>query len=206
MKKKSGKVRITTDFKVLNSKTIKDSYPLPLINDTIDVLAGNSYFCITDITSAYHNIPVAEHDKYKTAMVCKYGTYEWNVLPQGTVNGPAHWQRVVELVLRRLQWEVALAYLDDILVFGKSFLETVERLAQVFQRIQDAGLKLSPDKTSLFQHSVAFLGRVISREGSMPDPDKVAKIREWPTPKNQTDVRAFCGLANYYSLDPAFRS
>jgi len=97
-----------------------------------------------------------------------------------------------------LTYDVCLVYLDDILVFSKTFDEHLDRLATVFDRLDRYSLKLKPSKYSLFQRKVSFLGHVISRQGIECDPDKVAAIATWPTPTSIAEVHTFCGLASYY--------
>ena len=104
----------------------------------------------------------------------------------------------MELVMSGLTYDVCLVYLDDILVFSKTFDEHLVRLATVFNRLDRYGLKLKPSKCSLFQRKVSFLGHVVSGHGTECDPDKVASIATWPTPSNIAEVCTFCGLASYY--------
>ena len=192
--------RLTCDYRRLNKLVAShlDSYPLPLISDCQNALSGNKYFCVSDIQSAYFNIPVDEKDIPKTAIISKYGLFEFLRCPQGLSASPSCFQRCIELVLKGLQYDSIVMYLDDLLIYGKSFDETVERLTTVLQRLLDAGLKLAPEKTQLFQQSVTFLGSVISCDGIRPDPRKIAKISDWPIPSNKRDIRSYLGICNYY--------
>jgi len=104
----------------------------------------------------------------------------------------------MELVMSGLTYDVCLVYLDDILVFSKTFDEHLERLATVFDRLDHYSLKLKPSKCSLFQRKVSFLGHVVSGQGIECDQEKVATIATWPTPTSIAEVRTFCGLASYY--------
>ena len=104
----------------------------------------------------------------------------------------------MELVLSGLSYEVCLIYLDDILVFSRTFEEHCDRLAAVFSRLEKHTLKLKAAKCHLFQRKVVFLGHVVSADGIECDPDKTAAIAEWPRPTNIQEVRTFCGLASYY--------
>ena len=119
-------------------------------------------------------------------------------MPFGLSNFPATFQRVMELALSGLQWQVCLKYLDDVIVYGKDFEEHLSRLKEVLGRIRQAQLKLKPKKCHFFHEEVTFLGHVISKDGVLPNPDNVKKIVEWPVPKNVTEVRAFLGMGNYY--------
>ncbi|XP_034549911.1 uncharacterized protein LOC117820296 [Notolabrus celidotus] len=126
------------------------------------------------------------------------GLFEWNVMPFGLCNAPATFQRLMDRVLAGLQWETCLVYLDDIIVLGRDVPEMLQRLGEIFGRLQQANLKLKPAKCCLFRRQVAYLGHIVSEEGVTTDPSKVKKVQEWPTPKSVQEVRQFLGLASYY--------
>jgi hypothetical protein len=132
----------------------------------------------------FWQIPVHESDKCKTAFATRDGLYEFNTMPFGLCNAPATFERIMETVLRGLNWTHCLVYIDDIVVGGPTVQETVRRLSLVFDRLREAGLKLKPAKCSLFQPSVAFLGHVVSAEGITTDPEKVRAISERAKPRN----------------------
>ena len=141
---------------------------------------------------------MAEADKEKTAFSTHRGLFHFKKMPFGLTNAPATFMRLMEQVLRGLEWERCLVYLDDIIVFGRSFEECLENLGIILDRLSDAGLKLKPSKCQLFQTEVAFLGHRVGRDGISCDPAKIESVQEWPTPKSAADVRSFLGLANYY--------
>lgn len=116
----------------------------------------------------------------------------------GLTNSPATFQRMMELVLRGLPWQVCMVYLDDVLIYSPTFEDHLRSLREVFSWIQTAGLTLNPKKCHLSRDHVVFLGHVVSRHGLQPDPRNTDKVRSWPTPRNPTDVRAFVGLCLYY--------
>jgi len=107
-------------------------------------------------------------------------------------------QRLMDVVLCGLSYQTCLVYLDDIIVFGRTFEEQLTRLEEVFGRLGRANLKLKPSKCSLCQRSVEFLGHVVSDQGVTVQESKVAAIRDWPVCKTLTEVRAFLGLSGYY--------
>ena len=139
-----------------------------------------------------------EESKAKTAFVTHSGLYQFKVMPFGLTNGPATFERLMERVLRGLQWEECLIFLDDVVVFGRDFRETVERLEHVLSRLKEAGLTLKPSKCIFFQREVAYLGHIVGMHGVKCDPAKIVAVREWPVPRTLTQVRAFLGLASYY--------
>ena len=104
----------------------------------------------------------------------------------------------MELILAGLRFETCLIYLDDTIVYGRTFQEELERLEEVFIRLASAGLKLKPSKCLLFQKRVAYLGHIVSEEGIETDPAKVKRVHGWPVPENATEVKSFLGLASYY--------
>ena len=198
VRKRSGKIRPCVDYRRLNEITVKDAFPLPRISDCLDAVAGAKFLSTFDMTSGFHQIKIRESDIPKTAFCTKYGLFEYLTMPMGMTNSPAVFQRLMELALRGLQWHICLIYLDDVLVFGSDFEQHMDRVHEVLSRITEAGLKLKPEKCQLLQTSVSFLGHTISAEGVLPNPDNLAKIKQWPIPTNTTQVRQILGLGSYY--------
>ena len=198
VKKKDGSTRCCVDYRALNAVTTKDSYPLPRVDDTLDALTGAQWFSTLDLKSGYHQVEVAEEDREKTAFSSGQGLYQFKVMSFGLVNAPATFERLMERVLDGLLWKSALVYLDDVLVYGNSFEWALERLKTVLDRFRAANVKLSPKKCCLFQREVPFLGHIVSSEGVKTDPGKVESVKEWPVPRNVTEVRGFIGLCTYY--------
>lgn len=119
-------------------------------------------------------------------------------MPFGLCNAPATFERLMEIVLAGLNWQICLIYLDDIIVHGRTFDEMLVNLDKVFSRLQKAGLKLKARKCHLFAQEVENLGHIISAKGIKTDPKKTQAVNAWPIPKNTTDLRAFLGLCCYY--------
>jgi hypothetical protein len=100
----------------------------------------------------------------------------------GNCNAPATYQRLMDLVLAGLRFEICLSFLDDIIIFSATFESACDRLQAVFDRMRQANLKLKPKKCKLFQASVRFLGSVVSRAGISADPEKIKVVTQWPCP------------------------
>jgi predicted aspartyl protease len=196
--KKDGSIRFCVDYRRLNQVTRKDAYPLPNINDCLDALSGAKWFSTIDLVSGFWQLLMDEDSKPMTAFTTHKGLYEFKVLPFGLTNAPAGFERLMEQVLRGLQWEKCLVYLDDIIIFGSDFASALDNLRAVFDRIRISNLKLKPKKCNLFQKEVGFLGHVVSGEGVACDPAKTEAVSKWKVPHSVTEVRSFLGLASYY--------
>lgn len=197
--KKDGTKRFCIDYRRLNDVTKKDSYPLPRIEDMLDMVAGALWFSTIDLHSGYWQVAMAAEDKEKTAFVTGLGgLWQFKVMPFGLCNAPATFKRLMETVLEGLNGKICLVYIDDIIVYGKTFEEELSNLRQVFSRLARAGLKMSPKKCHLFQKEVKFLGHLVSSEGVRTDPEKIQTIRDWPQLANKSDVQSFVGLCTYY--------
>ena len=197
-KKKDGSTRFCIDYRRLNNVTVKDAYPLPKIDESLSQLNGSNWFCALDMNTGYWQVELDARDKEKTAFVSRQGLYEFNVMPFGLCNAPATFERLMDTVLSGLQWQVCLIYLDDIIVYGKTFDAMLANLEKVFQKLLSAGLKLKARKCTLFAKQVKYLGHVISEKGIETDPDKVSVVERWPQPMDKTQVRSFIGLCGYY--------
>ena len=120
VKKKDGSVRFCIDYRKLNSLTAKDAYPLPRIDDNLDALRGARWFSTLDLASGYWQVEMAPEDKEKTAFCTKYGLHQFRVMPFGLCNAPGTFERLMETVLKGMQWHRAVLYLDDIIIFSQS--------------------------------------------------------------------------------------
>lgn len=198
VKKKDGTWRFCVDYRGLNAVTVKDAHPLPRTDDTLDALRGSAVFSTMDLSSGYWQVQLEEQDKAKTAFTTGRGLYQFRVMPMGLVNAPPTFQHLMQLVLQGLSWTTCLVYLDDIIVYSPNFSVHLQHLREVLDRLRAANLKLKPSKCCFAQKEVTFLGHVVSAAGLQPDPKNIEKVRDWPVPKNPTEVRAFLGLCSYY--------
>ena len=137
-------------------------------------------------------------DREKTAFATAHGLYQFRVMPFGLCNAPGTFQRLMEHVLVGLHWTSCLVYLDDIIIFSQTISDHLQKLREVLDRLQKAGLKIEPNKCFLMQQSVHYLGHVVSAKGVETDPKKVSCVQEWPIPTDVKELQQFLGLASYY--------
>lgn len=198
VKKSDGSMRFCVDYRKLNSITRKDSHPLPRITEALDALGGAQWFSTLDLRSGYWQISMSDDSKEKTAFITHNGLYEFNVLPFGLCNSPATFQRLMTHALRGLEWDICLVYIDDLIIFSRTFDDHLLHLEKVFKRLKEANVRLKPSKCYFVQSKVDYLGHVVSAEGLRPNPNKIKAVQEFPVPVNSTGVKAFLGLCNYY--------
>ena len=198
IKKKDGSHHFCVDYRRLNGLTKMDVFPLPRVDDTLDMLSQTQYFSMLDLAAGYWQVRMDSDSQEKTAFSTCSGHYEFCVMPFGLCNGPSTFQRLMESVLMGLSRSRCMVYLDDVMVIGRNFTEHLENLREVFGRFRQANLKLKPEKCFLASSEVLYLGYVVSREGISADVQKVEAVRSFPRPTNLTSLRSFLGLASYY--------
>ena len=137
-------------------KTVKDAYPIPRIDDNLDALSGAKWFTTVECNMAYHQVPLEEKDKPKTAFATPMGgLYQFTTMPLGLCNAPATFHRIAEKALEGLQWRIAVLYLDDIIVYSSSFEVHFGDFDLVIERLKEAGLKLKAKKCFFFRHEIS---------------------------------------------------
>lgn len=198
VKKKDGGIRLCVDYRAVNDITIKDSFPLPRIDDLLESLYGAAFFASMDLQKGFHQIEMAPDSCCKTAFAVPWGLYEYRVMPFGVCNGPSTFQRLVTLALGETLFTDCLAYIDDILVYASDPNELMAKMRRVFAKLAAAGLKVKPQKCHFGVSSVDFLGHHVSIAGTRPLAAKLATIVSSSRPTSPTELRAFLGLTNYY--------
>lgn len=196
--KKDGKLRLCIDYRNINSITIKDRYPLPLINELHDRLQGATIFTTLDMRGAYNLIRMKPGEEWKTAFRTRYGLYEYQVMPFGLTNAPASCQRMINDQLHEYLDVFVVAYLDDILIYSKTEAEHIQHVRKVLEKLRIAKLLLKPEKCEFHQEETHFLGFIVGRHGVRMDPIKVEAVLSWPTPGTVKEVQSFLGFANFY--------
>ena len=198
VKKKDGSMRMCVDYRGLNNLTIKNSYPLPRVDELFDRLQGAKFFSVIDLRSGYHQIRVAEDDISKTAFRTRYGHFEFLVLPFGLTNAPGTFMHLMHETFRAFLDEFVLAFLDDILIYSKTLEDHKKHVNQVLEKLDKAKLYAKLSKCEFFKTEVEFLGHHVGSDGVRMMENKVQAVAEWPVPKNVRDIRAFLGTAGYY--------
>ncbi len=196
--KKNGKIRFVIDYRGLNKITIKDSFPLPNIEDNLSRLAHSRIFSGIDATGAYHVVSVREQDREKTAFSTPWGLYHFKRMPFGLANAPATYCRLVQKVLDGIPMSVAVPYMDDCAIHSRTLDEHLHGLNLVFKAHRKAGLTLQPEKCQLFRDKIEYLGHEISERGISIPRKYIDVVNEWPEPKNVKEVRTFLGKVSYY--------
>ena len=193
------KNRLCIDYTALNKIVVPESQPFPLIEDLIVKARDCQWFSVLDINSAFWSIPVRVKDRYKTAFVTQTGHYDWRCLPFGLKTSPAIFQRVLRNCLKKNGLdEFCCNYIDDILIFSKTFSEHLVHLKKILIAVQREGFKLSFEKCNFAKNKVKYLGHIIQNNLTMPVTDNVMPLLHFPVPKTQKNVRQFLGKVNFY--------
>jgi len=198
VKKRDGTYRFCVDYRRLNAVSKKDAFPVPDIQDALDHLRGARWFATIDLLSGYWQLGMSDRAKERSAFCTRRGLFQFTRMPFGLSGAPSSFCRLMQIILREHLWKICLSYLDDIIIFGRTQHELLERLRTVLDRLRQAGLKVKPSKCALFRTEIHFLGHQVSIRGIEPMADKIEAIQNWPTPKCLRDVRSFYGLASYY--------
>ena len=166
--------------------TREDAYPLPRIDDTLDMLHGSKCFSTLDPSSGYWQVQMAPEDQQRTAFSTADGLFEFKVMPFGLCNAPATFQRLMDLILAGLQWSNCLVYLDDVIILGRNFHDHLQNIQSVLHRIDEAGLKLKPPKCKFFRESVEYLCQGMELQLTQ-------KGQKWASPLNPPRSSAISG-------------
>ncbi|HRP36576.1 MAG TPA: reverse transcriptase domain-containing protein [Candidatus Dojkabacteria bacterium] len=198
-KKKDGTWRFCIDYRKLNKVTLLDAYPLPNIEEMFNYLAGAKFFSKIDLVDGFWHIKLAEEDKEKTAFeVPKRGLWQWRVLPMGLSNSPATFQRAMEEALGELRYKSCMVFIDDIIIYSKSFQEHLQHLEEVLCKLASKGLYAKLSKCQFLVEEIEFLGHVVTKDGIKADPKKIEAISKMQAPEDADQVRRFLGMAGYY--------
>jgi hypothetical protein len=178
-KKPDGGLRFCIDYRDINSKTIKNRYPLPLIKETLNLFGKARIYTKLDVRGAYNLLRVNEGDKHKLAFRTRYGLFEPTVMQFGTTNAPGDFQGYINNAITEALDDFASAYLDDVLIYSNSEEEHVVHVKWIMQRLLEAGLYFKPEKCEFHKEMVKYLALIILTKGISMDEDKVVTVRNW---------------------------
>ena len=151
VRKKDQSIRLCIDYRKLNLKTVRDAFPLPRIDESLDALNGSKFFSTLDLASGFHQISIHPDDQHKTAFVTPFGLYEYTKMPMGLCNSPNTFQRLMQHIFNDTVFQILLIYVDDLIIYSTTIVEQIERLDKVFTRLKEHGLKLKGKKCHFFK-------------------------------------------------------
>jgi len=160
------------DYRKLNAVTVKNRFPMPVIEEILEELAGSKYFTKLDMRSGYHQVRMATQDEYKTAFKTHHGHFQFKVMPFELTNAPATFQCLMNDILGPFLRQFVLVFLDDILIYSPTLESHLDHIQQVLQILQDHHLYLKASKCSFAQNQLEYLGHIIFAAGVSTDQSK----------------------------------
>lgn len=198
-RKKNGDMRLCVDYRKLNKKTVKDKYPLPIIEEVLDNLSNSKVFTTLDLKNAFFHVEVEEHSRKYTSFRTDTHQFQFVKVPFGLTNSPSTFQRYVNTVFRDLLKDgTVIIYLDDIIIPAENENESFDKLTRVLQTASKYGLELNLKKCQFMKREIAFLGHIITNGTIRPSAEKTRAVQQFPEPKNAKQVQSFLGLTGYF--------
>jgi hypothetical protein len=189
--KKDGMLRLCIDYRGLNNLTIKNKYPLPLIDEFFDQLQGSCYYSKLNLWQSYYQVRIKEEDILKTAFNTWYGYYEFVVMPFGVTTAPTVFINMMHLIFQPYLDKFVVVFIDDILIYSRSPEDHVAHLKLVLEKLREHKLYAKFSKCEFWLDTVLFLGQVISKESIKVESIKLEAISDWNQPENFTEIRSF---------------
>jgi hypothetical protein len=190
--------RICIDYQKLNAATKIDHFPQPFIDEMLKQLAKYSFFCFLDGYSGYHQISIHTDDQSKTTFTCPYGTYAYQRMPFRLCNAPASFQWCMMSIFLDMIEEIMEVFMNDFLVYGKTFDHCLEHLDKVLQRCQEKDLVLNWKKCHFMVCEGTVLGHLVPERGIRVDKAKIEVIEQLPPPVNIKGIRSFLGYVGFH--------
>lgn len=199
--KQTGGYRLAIDYRKLNACTIPYAYPLPYMREIFSKLKSANFISTIDLESGYYQILMDEGSKHFTAFtVPMRGLLQFRVMPFGLMNAPATFQNCMNSVLRPVIGRFAFAYMDDTVAYSEDFRKHVSHLDNIYRLLFNANLKINWSKCKFLQPYVEYLGYIVGQGEMRVSTKKIVTLMNFPTPKNQTNIRSFMGLINFYRM------
>lgn len=197
--KKDGSMRMCVDYRTLNKLTVRDNFPLPLIEDCIQYLEGKTCFSLIDLRSGFHQVHMAKDSVKYTSFVTPRGQYEYLRMPFGLKNGPSVFQRFITRALRDMvEKEEIMVYMDDIILATSDVSTHLDLLNKLLGLLSEYGLEIKPSKCKILQHEIQYLGYLANSQGIRPSDEHVRTIRNYPQPTNLKQLQSALGLFSYF--------
>ncbi|GJS50243.1 reverse transcriptase domain-containing protein [Tanacetum coccineum] len=190
--------RVCIDYRKLNEATRKDHFPLPFMDQMLERLAGNEFYCFLDGFSGYFQIPIDPKDQEKTTFTCPYGMFAYRRMPFGLCNAPGTFQRCMMAIFHDMIEKTMEVFMDDFSVFGNSFSTCLTNLDKMLKRCEDTNLALNWEKSHFMVKEGIVLGHKISKKGIKVDKAKIDVISKLPHPTTVKGIRSFLGHAGFY--------
>lgn len=199
VRKKNGEIRMCIDYRSLNKITVRDNFPLPLIDDCLEYLDGKQCFSILDLKNGFHQIPMDANSIPYTSFVTPQGQYEYVKMPFGLRNGPAVFQRFISTVLDdMIRSREIVVYMDDIVVATVTPDEHIQILSKLFRRLVENKLEIKLTKCHFMQTSINYLGYLADKKGIRPNDSHIYTLRNYPMPTNIRELQSCLGLFSYF--------
>ncbi|CAF4018800.1 unnamed protein product [Rotaria magnacalcarata] len=198
VKKKDKTMRFCIDYRRLNAITIKDAYPLPRIDEIFDQLSDALYYTKFDFKSGYFQVPLSKEDRPKTAFSTRDNHYQLTVLPQGITNGPARFQRVINHILGPTRWKYTLAYIDDVIIYSKTFQEHLLHVNEICTILKNARFRLNPEKCEIARTQTDYLGHNVKNGEIRPSSHNINGLLNTKLPQTADEACKFVKAAKYY--------
>ncbi len=197
--KQNGEWRVVVDFRSLNSITVPDRFPMPVLSDLLQSIGhSNCVFSTIDLQSGFFQVDLEENSRQYTAFTTSTGQYAFKRMAMGLRNSPLTFMRLMTTVLSGLIGQSVYCYLDDVIIASKDLNEHLQLITEVLTRFSKAGLTIKLNKCQFLKRDIKFLGHRVNGDGIHTSDDKIKAIRDFPTPNSVDDARSFVGLAGFY--------
>jgi hypothetical protein len=198
VKKKDGSWRFSGYYRKLKTITVKNKFPLPIIDELLDEISGAQYFTTIDLASGFQQIRMLPEDEFKTIFKTHHGHFQFRVMPFGLTNAPVTFHCLMNALFGDYMRKFVLIFMDDILIFSKSLEEQMNHLRLVFQVLLQNKLFIKFSRCVFAQQQISYLGHKISKDGVSTDHTKTKAVLKWTVPQSFTELRCFLGLTRYY--------